>query len=985
MREWREGNVFSRYRLLTWLGAFVCFVLIPVLLLNALIDNTLRLRYEEERQRVFVEMDSRLDFLSQHVDISFYLHKLLKQLVDRADKHASPVQSLKASITAIKSRYPGLFKFIVWDARGQTVESLTDEKSYKYIVNNLGSFFVEIAQHCRREYPGFPELLTVVEKRLNLFRAYIGRFLVASHLRFPFQKGDHGRFILGDAPDRFPLFWFDSRTDFTIFCAANPQEKHRHIGVEQALKELNSISGDISTSFIDLRQINKRPASTEFEQLLLLELGKFENASLPHRELEDHLVAFKLLDPYLRGYCTVNRQDLPHGYPQRLKAVFFARLATALLLILFVSYCYSLRLTRVNFSIRTRIALLFIYANGLPLLILGTIGNEYIQQLEGSLLHTTHRNQERLLEEVDAGFKRYRSVLEIKTREALASYSANVRDRIPDNSDIPFFKNLIESLNAEEAYVFGADGEILIGQRRARKAQSQTILKIFAAHSLHFTNRTVEDLTTEKTGKHMTASYIAMSKEAMSREGMGMFRAFLHIIDKVEKFSFGTELRMCYMTFFGNPEKRWFHSLLIMSWLDNQVQEAYAGQQAMELNSGRDGKTFLAGLAQHSGSLIGNSAIADTKLRAILHKAFNLQSVHENALYHEGKRYIVSALAGRQLDNLSLAAIVSADAIENAVKKAQIQLLWLSMISLLIVSGVVYTLTRQFLEPVKQLAESVKQIGLRNFGFRNSISSTDEFGDLGRVFNSTMAGMHELEAGRIIQETLLPEAHYQSGNIEIYAKSISMTKLGGDYFDYCTPKPGETGVFMGDVAGHGIPAALIMAMAKAIVLIDRESLHDPALLLTSLHNVLFRLKSDSFKRMMTCQYLVMNDQTGACSFANAGHCYPIIVADTGSTSSFSEIIGSPVGITKRARYQNHNLAIRPGDTLILYSDGMLEARNPQNIEYGPERLLSLARSAWHKDIQQYYTNLYQANLDWSVKVEDDITIVLVRFTGEATA
>ncbi|PKL48243.1 MAG: hypothetical protein CVV42_10205 [Candidatus Riflebacteria bacterium HGW-Riflebacteria-2] len=982
MSERHERNIFSRYRALTWIGGLVCFVLVPVLLLNALVDNTLRLRSEKEQQMVFSEMDNRLNFLSQNVDIPFFLHKILKRQVDRAEAHAQPLQSLEQSIKELKKKYPGLFRFIVWDARGKTVDALTDEKSYRYIVSNLYGFFGEIAEHCRNEYPGFPELLPIVDKRINIFRAYLGRFLVPSHLRYPFQKGEHGRMILSEAPQRFPLFWFDARSDFTIFCAANPTEKHRHIGIQSAVDQINSDSDDIKTTFIDLRKLPVGERRSHFDQMILLELGKFENASLPHRQLKDHLVAFKLLDPYLRGCCSISRNRLQHGYPGQIKARLFARLGIIASLIIFVFYCYSLRLPQLNFSLITRIALLFIYVNGLPLLILGTIGHEYLQQLEGSLLHTTHRDHERLLEEIDAGYRKFQEVLAARTRNALASYSVDVRDRQPDINDVPFFQSIVKQLQAEEAYIYGRDGEVLLGYRRARKAQSQSIMKLFSAHMLRYMNRNPEGDSGPARG-FGGASYLEMSKESLSRDGMSLFRSMLHVADHIEMLSFGTEKRMCFFSFFGDKSRRSFHSLLMLSWLHNQVQEAYAKHQAAELAAARNKDIRLVCMSQHSGNLVGSHKLADASIRPILQRGFNLQSARENALYYKGRRYIVTALAGRQLDNMSLAAIIPGDEIEVAVRNAQTQLMWLGLISLTIVSGVVLALSRQFIAPVRQLAEAVEQIGRRNFGFRNNIESADEFGDLGRVFNSTMAGMHELEIGKIVQATLLPEALYRSGRVEIFARSISMTKLGGDYFDYCKPAAGLTGVFMGDVAGHGIPAALIMAMAKAIVTIDQESLSDPSQLLTSLHDVLFKLKSDGFKRMMTCQYLVIDDQTGACRFANAGHCYPIIVSQSGSTSAFEEIVGSPVGISKRARYSNYDLAIKPGDTIILYSDGMLEARNSQNLEYGPERLLELTRQAWHQDIQQYYSNLYQANLAWSDKIEDDITIVLIRFSTEA--
>ncbi len=86
-----------------------------------------------------------------------------------------------------------------------------------------------------------------------------------------------------------------------------------------------------------------------------------------------------------------------------------------------------------------------------------------------------------------------------------------------------------------------------------------------------------------------------------------------------------------------------------------------------------------------------------------------------------------------------------------------------------------------------------------------------------------------------------------------------MTRLGGDYYDYYIIDHDFAGILMGDVAGHGVPAALLMSMAKASVLLaDEEQKHSPAALLGELHKVIFRIKSSKIKRMMTCQYFSIN-------------------------------------------------------------------------------------------------------------------------------
>ncbi|HQB82034.1 MAG TPA: PP2C family protein-serine/threonine phosphatase [Candidatus Rifleibacterium sp.] len=131
--------------------------------------------------------------------------------------------------------------------------------------------------------------------------------------------------------------------------------------------------------------------------------------------------------------------------------------------------------------------------------------------------------------------------------------------------------------------------------------------------------------------------------------------------------------------------------------------------------------------------------------------------------------------------------------------------------------------------------------------------------------------------------------------------------------------------------------------------------------------------------MMTCQYLVINDQTGEVQIANAGHCFPVVVGSNGSYSRMEEIIGTPVGIARKARYKNHQIQLQPGETLILYSDGLIEATSAAGDVFGPDQLLELVKSVWSENLEQFYQNLFQANRAWVKSVDDDLTIVLVRF------
>lgn len=975
------GSVFVRFRLMTWLGALFCFVLVPALLINQGLGSMLELRSENERARVFKEMDDRLNFLTRNADESHYYHSLLKNAFNRALASDNPAVAIGKNLQRLRARFPGALRFIVWDAKGRVIDHLTDEKSYRYIVNNLYYFFNEIAAHCRASYPGFPELLPVVEKRINLFRSYLGRFLVPHHLRLPFQAGEHGRCILADSKDGYPLFWFDSRAELTLFCSIKPSVDENP-GVRHAIELLNRDDSPIISGYIDLKRLGSLTAEigSDEQRQLLIELGKYENAALPHRNTNDFLMAFKLLTPDLRGFCLLHKRNLTIGYPDQRKMAILVRMAIAIALILAIFYCYSLRLTRVNVSIRTRIAFLFLYANGLPLMILGTIGHEYLQQRENSLIQDAHRVNERILQEMDSGYRRQKKVMNRATVNELASFTASVVGRLPDKSDTEELKRVVHALNAEEISVYGLGGETIMTYKRNRKPTAQTFMRMFAASALSFSNQGISDfgLRDKSGGK----SSLALTSNSIVNDHRSLLENMLATLEAVGLYTFGTESKLCFARLLGDRRTRSFHSVMVLSWRIEDTQAAYASLQVGRGNQEAGGLKFAA-IARHNGVMFCDETISQEKLRPVMQKAFNLQSARENNLVINGRNFLVTAIAGRQMDSIALAVVAPADYIADDIRQTEKQMLLLVMLSLFIVSAVVTALSRQFLMPVRQLADAVRQIGRRNFGFRTSIESADEFGELGGVFNLTMEGMGELEIGRVVQDALLPDPDYRKNRISIYAKTATMTRLGGDYFDFVRLENNQTGVFMGDVAGHGIPAALIMAMAKTTVLVNRSLLGDPARLLGSLHDMLFKLKSDGFKRMMTCQYILINDMSGECQLANAGHCFPVVVGPQGRTSRLEEIIGTPVGIARKARYQNYPVMLNPGETMILYSDGMLEAANAAGEIFGTDQLLDLARNAWHENLQQYYVNLFSANRAWSKSVEDDLTIVLIRFGEES--
>ena len=238
--------------------------------------------------------------------------------------------------------------------------------------------------------------------------------------------------------------------------------------------------------------------------------------------------------------------------------------------------------------------------------------------------------------------------------------------------------------------------------------------------------------------------------------------------------------------------------------------------------------------------------------------------------------------------------------------------------------------------------------------------------------------MEDLSVATTVQENLFPLDSLKHNRALIWGKSVTMTRLGGDYFDYFPLNDKEVGVLMGDVAGHGVPAGFLMAMAKATVMLSEEDKNNPSKLLSSIHKVFFHVKSKKIKRMMTCVYFCINTETGAYTMANAGHCYPAFIDNKGNVSLL-EINGTPLGITKRARFVNSEGKFENNSYMLLYTDGMLEAHNDKGESIGVDRFTELVSNSYSDDPETFYSRIFAGYKKWSPLADDDITMVLVKF------
>ncbi|HUQ92767.1 MAG TPA: PP2C family protein-serine/threonine phosphatase, partial [Bryobacteraceae bacterium] len=170
--------------------------------------------------------------------------------------------------------------------------------------------------------------------------------------------------------------------------------------------------------------------------------------------------------------------------------------------------------------------------------------------------------------------------------------------------------------------------------------------------------------------------------------------------------------------------------------------------------------------------------------------------------------------------------------------------------------------------------------------------------------------------------------------------SIPCRSVGGDFFDYLQLPQGLVGVLLGDVAGKGLPAALLMSSLMARVQVLAEVTSDPAELVTRLNRI-FALSCPA-NRFVTFFLLVLDPATGEFTYCNAGHNPPYLRRASGEIEQLAD--GGPVvGVLKKFTYHGVKGQLNAGDSILLYSDGVTEARSPLDEEFGEERLEAMVR------------------------------------------
>jgi phosphoserine phosphatase RsbU/P len=233
----------------------------------------------------------------------------------------------------------------------------------------------------------------------------------------------------------------------------------------------------------------------------------------------------------------------------------------------------------------------------------------------------------------------------------------------------------------------------------------------------------------------------------------------------------------------------------------------------------------------------------------------------------------------------------------------------------------------------------------------------------------------EAEEARLIQRGLLPTSTPQVAGIDLSVTWLPADGVGGDCFD--TLGFGSSlGVSIADIAGKGLPAALLMSNLQAAVRAFAQDAASPASINNSVNRLLCRNMASG--RFATFCYARIDPAARRIVYSNAGHNPPLLLRGDGSVEKLGDG-GMVLGIFPDTQYDQSELPLRPGDRLLFYTDGITEARDPDGEEYGEDRLAAAALAVTAPEALAIRDAvLADVNAFTDGKFEDDATLIVVR-------
>lgn len=934
-------------RRLKWALTCLTFFALPFLLVLYGLNARWTIQETQSIAKAYEGLDRLLLRMRRREDTLDYLFDLLSALTRVAGSGPDRFSRLQRGMRTLRARFPGVLRFTVCDGQGQVIPALSDGHPPRAVVKK---FFDLVTEDVPRSV-----LRERFQKTLNIYKAFVGNdvnpqfieqrrhsFVKASSLEtdryfgYICEPGQFGLLVHASEPPGMMLAGLADQ-------AAQLMRYRSHLGVEVGVHDMAAVATPTG--------------------LLAIALGHFQSTNRPHVQVGDRL--FSIMPLLTTGRFWASRpRSVALDFSRHRRWLIGIGLAIFAILALF-SHSVMVGGRPFPISIRWRLVVLFAFASGLPLAVVILAGWDYLNQKYATRVRQTHDEMERTLQAFDAQFPLMRGRMEITFTRIFRTCRFDTERararaiRVMKWFCARFFASDLVLFDERGNVAWDAEPEVGFKGHRGRKMMGSIAGEILAN-----LNREVFKGKTDAAIMFLESFTGGENPVSQITRNLG----------KIFEFSTSGASTWTYVNPLISRERRFTH-MVMANWRKQELEKLYLKRELVNSRKGLPGGYLISFNDKFREWMPSDFKYRD-RVESFLRDVLLRQATTIGRVRLPSGRFLLTGIKPKELTGQVLIAMVPERPIEDEIRGLERQLWVFSCLSAGISLFLGFLLSQRFLTPISELSAGVEAIQKRQFQHRVPPGEPDELGELAATFNRVMEGLSDLEVGRIVQESLFPTQEVRGGPFRVYGMTSSATELGGDYYDLQTLPDGRLLVLIGDVSGHGVPAALVMAMAKALVERECEIDATPDVLLSNVHRVFYRTLKR--RRMMTCFLGLLDPRTGVLSYANAGHNFPYLFR-AGAAPRFFESKALPLGSMKKNQFELQQEPMQTGDRVLLYTDGLVEAKARNGEAIGYNGMLAGVTPLLDDDPKASCERI----LAWHRQVtgggpqEDDITIVLI--------
>lgn len=345
---------------------------------------------------------------------------------------------------------------------------------------------------------------------------------------------------------------------------------------------------------------------------------------------------------------------------------------------------------------------------------------------------------------------------------------------------------------------------------------------------------------------------------------------------------------------------------------------------------------------------------------------------------------------------ISAATNATTESINREITRTMMLFVLIFLIVLGAVACIVLIIARMITGPIRTLTQGTEIIGGGNLDFRVEVRSGDELEVLAGAINQMASDLKEyteeliytsaekeriakeLEIARGIQQSFLPEFPPQIEGFDLAALNLPAREVGGDFYDFIPLSGGRWGLVIADVSGKGVPAALFMGLSRTLVRAN-------AVAISSVKETIHRAndliaENDRSSMFVTLFYGVLDPMKKTLTYVSAGHNWPFMLKSGSVDTILLKAEGVALGVMPKIALEEQEISLDSGDIVVLYTDGVTEAINRHEVEFGVERLTALSLEVSHLPASEIITRIKDEVTRYSDDQPqfDDLTLMVLK-------